>query len=319
MDSMTRTDWFGDSGYRQSTTGLTLRKVHVLLLLLMLASSFALSAVTIMKIHDNQFAVTRTTNIRAEISPTLSLTYYTHWNSTKIDVNAGDQLEGDHIILNATWSQDTEINRTRIEVNATAIPTVISSEQNGNTVEIDTRALGSNFTCMINSTIWFHNGTTLTELVPDVFLGNFFVPVVEVVSPNGHEVWTGANNVTWNAWDLNEDEELTFEVLVSSDSGVTFQLLFAGMTETRFLWDCSAFLNLSTYVVEVRVSDGIFSSYDVSDAPFRAGEIGQPDTTTTTTTTVEEIDPRVIMFLTVLIISSAFIAFVVYYASKSWV
>jgi len=316
---MTRTDWFGDSGYRQSTTGLTLRKVHVLLLLLMLASSFALSAVTIMKIHDNQFAVTRTTNIRAEISPTLSLTYYTHWNSTQIDVNAGDQLEGDHIILNATWSQDTEINRTRIEVNATAIPTVISSEQNGNTVEIDTRALGSNFTCMINSTIWFHNGTTLTELVPDVFLGNFFVPVVEVVSPNGHEVWTGANNVTWNAWDLNEDEELTFEVLVSSDSGVTFQLLFAGMTETRFLWDCSAFLNLSTYVVEVRVSDGIFSSYDVSDAPFRAGEIGQPDTTTTTTTTVEEIDPRVIMFLTVLIISSAFIAFVVYYASKSWV
>jgi len=237
MDSMTRTDCFGDNGYRQSTTGLTLRKVHVLLLLLMLASSFALSAVTMMKIH----------------------------------------------------------------------------------VEIDTRSLGNNFTCMINSTIWFHNGTTLTELVPNVFLGNFFVPVVEVVSPNGYEVWTGANDVTWNAWDLNEDEELTFEVLVSSDSGVTFQLLFAGMTETRFLWDCSTFLNLSTYVVEVRVSDGIFSSYDVSDAPFRAGEIGQPDTTTTTTTMVEEIDPRVIMFLAVLIISSGFIAFVVYYASKSWV
>ncbi len=319
MDSMTGTDWFGDIGHRQSITGLTLRRLHVLLLLLMLASSFALSAVSMMEIHDSQYAVTHTTNTRAEEPPALSLTYYTHWDSTKIDVNAGDQLEGDHIILNATWSLGTEINRTRIEVNATAIPTVISSEQYGNTVEIDTRALNSNFTCVINSTIWFHNGTTLTELVPNVFLGNFFVPVVEVVSPNGYEVWTGANNITWNAWDLNEDEELTFEVLVSSDSGVTFQLLFAGMTETRFLWDCSTFLNLSTYVVEVRVSDGIFSSYDVSDAPFRAGEIGQPDTTITTSTTVEEIDARVIMFLTVLIISSGFIAFVVYYASKRWV
>jgi len=318
MDSMTRIGWFGDIGYRQSTTGLTLRRLHVLLLLLMLASSFALSAVSMIKIHDDQCAVTYTTSIRAEVPPTLSLTYYTHWDSTKIDVNAGDQLEGDHIILNATWGPSTEINRTRIEVNATAIPTVISSEQNGNTVEIDTRALNNNFTCVINSTIWFQNGTTLTELVPDVFLGNFFVPEVEVVSPNGHEVWTGANNITWNAWDLNEDEELTFDVLVSSDSGVTFQLLFAGLTETWFLWDCSTFLNLSTYVVEIRVSDGIFSSYDVSDAPFRAGEIGQPDTTTTTSITMKEIDARVIMFLTVLIISSGFIAFVVYYTSKRW-
>ncbi len=319
MDYMTRTDWFGDIGYRQSIAGLTLRKPHVLLLLLMLVSSLALSAVSMMELHDNQCALARITNTRAEMPPTLSLTYYTHWNSTKVDVNSGDQLEGDHIILNATWSPSTEINRTRIEVNATAIPTVKYSEQNGNTVEIDTRALGSNFTCVINSTIWLHNGTTLAELVPNVFLGNFFVPVVEVVSPNGHEVWTGANNITWNAWDLNENEELTFEVLVSSDSGVTFQLLSTGLTETRFLWDCSTFLNLSTYVVEIRVSDGIFSSHDVSDAPFRAGEIGQPDTTTTTSTTMEEIDPRVIMFLAVLIISSGFIAFVVYYASKSWV
>jgi hypothetical protein len=234
-------------------------------------------------------------------------------------VNAGDQLEGGHIILNATWSPGTEINRTRIEVNATAIPTVISVERNGNTVEIDTQTLRNNFTCVINSTIWFHNGTTLTELVPNVFLGNFFVPVVEVVSPNGYEVWTGTNNITWNAWDLNEDEELTFEVLISSDSGATFQLLSAGLTETWFLWDCSTFLNLSTYIAEVRVSDGIFSSYDVSDAPFRAGEIRPPDTTTTTSTTVEEIDPRVIMFLTVLITSCGFIALVVYYASKRWV
>jgi hypothetical protein len=318
MDSMTGTDWFQDIEHRQFTTGLTLRRLHVLLLLLMLASSFALSAVSMMEIHDSQYAVTYTTNTRAEEPPALSLTYYTHWDSTKIDVNAGDQLEGDHIILNATWSLGTEINRTRIEVNATVIPTVISSEQNGSTVEIDTWALNNNFTCVINSTIWFHNGTTLTKLVPNVFLGNFFVPVVEVVSPNGYEVWTGANNITWNAWDLNEDEELTFEVLVSSDSGVTFQLLFAGLTETWYLWNCSTFLNLSTYVVEVRVSDGSFSSYDVSDAPFRAGEIEQPDTTTTSTT-VERIDARVIMFLTVLIISSGFIAFVVYYASKRWV
>ena len=319
MDSMTGTDWFGNIGYKQPTTGQTIRRPHVLLLLLLLSSSLALSAFSLLRIHDDQCVVPHATNTTAEVSPTLSLTYYTHWDSTKIDVNAEDQLEGDHIILNATWSPGTEINRTRIEVNATAIPAVISSERNGDTVEIDTRALGSNFTCVINSTIWFHNGTTLTELVSNVFLGNFFVPVVDIVSPNGHEVWTGANNVTWNAWDLNEDEELTFEVLVSSDSGVTFQLLSAGLTETWFLWDCSTFLNLSTYVVEVRVSDGIFSSYDISDAPFRAGEIEQPDTTTTPSPTVEAIDPRVVMFLTVLIISSAFIAFVVYYSSKKWV
>ncbi len=69
-----------------------------------------------MRIHDNQCAVTRTTNTRAEEPPALSLTYYTHWDSTKIDVNAGDRLEGDHIFLSFAMGH-TELIKYRLAKN----------------------------------------------------------------------------------------------------------------------------------------------------------------------------------------------------------
>ncbi|RDE14796.1 MAG: hypothetical protein C4K47_03710 [Candidatus Thorarchaeota archaeon] len=228
-------------------------------------------------------------------------------------VHSGDTISGDHIILNATWTPLGLVVKTRIVVNATAIPKAISNESSSTTASVDTRQLGNNASCVIIASAWLYNGTFVEETVTNVFIGNFLVPHVRVISPNGGEHWTGAHNITWFGWDNNSEEELTYEVRLSSDSGLTFQLLSKGLNKTWFTWYTQGFLNISTYVVEIRVSDGIYMNRDTSDAPFTAGDVLVTRTTTTT-------DQGFIigLFISAAIISSAVMSLVVYYAAKRW-
>ena len=214
-----------------------------------------------------------------------NLTFTSKWNTTPTIVNAGDRLIGDRIVLNASWISGEEVNRTRIIVNATAVPLWIINESTESYVTINTRPLGANHTCTINMTAWLINGSSISERIQNVVIANFFTPHIRVISPNGGEVWTGANNITWTAWDNNSQETLTFEVLLSADDGKSFMLLATGIENFWYTWNCSDFLLLDTYLIEVRVSDGIYSSFDRSDDSFTAGEITITSTTSTITVT----------------------------------
>lgn len=255
--------------------------------------------------------------------PKLNLTYYSYWNYTKAPVYSGQKIQGDHITLNATFYPKGLVNKTRIEVNLTALNSVIFEEVNASTIEIDTRNLGNNGTCLINVTAWLANGSIMIKTFENVYLGNFFRPHVSIITPQGGEVWTGRNNITWYAWDNNTGESLTFEVLLSMDGGLTFNLLAAGLTGMWFEWDCSEFIRRDDYVVEVRVSDGIYSSYDRSPE-FTAGDILPTTTTTTTTTTLTNAtnttptDIRPALFISAAIVISAFFAVLVYFIAKKY-
>ena len=130
-------------------------------------------------------------------------------------------------------------------------------------------------------TAWLVNGSVISEKIYNVFIGNFFKPHIRVLSPNGGEQWTGVNNVTWVAWDNNSRETLSFDVLLSADEGKSFILLASGFDTLWYSWNCSSLPILDTYMIEVRVSDGTFNSFDRSDNPFTAGEINITPTSTT--------------------------------------
>jgi hypothetical protein len=90
-------------------------------------------------------------------------------------------------------------------------------------------------------------------------------------------------------------------------------------------WNCSALDKLDTYLVEVRVTDGIYFSSDRSESTFTAGDIVHSTTTSTTTTTTttgtnttSTLDPRLTAFVVILLVSSSVMAIVVYYAAKKW-
>ena len=78
------------------------------------------------------------------------------------------------------------------------------------------------------------NGTVISTEFTDVFIGNFFVPKVEVIAPNGGENWTSQHNITWTASDVNADDALLFDVLFSDDSGTSFEILIESTNQTWF-------------------------------------------------------------------------------------
>lgn len=251
--------------------------------------------------------------------PRLNLTYHTLADPTEIPVLSDSIIAGDHVILRSVWGGSV-VNKSRLEVVALAIPATIAIEQNTPVLVIDTRSLGNNASCFINSTAWLTNGTVLSIVYQNVYIGNYFAPDVMVLSPNGGEEWTGINTIRWHAYDINVDDSLRYDVRISSDSGVTFDTVASSISEKWYNWNCSQYDRLDTYVVEIRATDGIYFSYDLSDSPFMAGEVPTNTTTTITTTsnTTTPIDYRIATFIVVLLSSSIVMALVVYYVAKRW-
>jgi len=254
-------------------------------------------------------------------TPTLNLSYTSRTLLTNTPVKSGDIIAGDHVKLKSVWSPPI-INRSRLEINAHAIPAVLSIEANQATLEIDTRPLGNNASCTITATAWLENGTMIVNEFTNVYIGNFFVPKVNVVSPNGDEDWTSTQNITWKASDVNVDDELLFDVYISSDSGKSFETLVSSTNLTWFELDFTNMYRLDSYLIRVRVTDGIYFSSDTSDSTFTAGTIVTTITTTPTTTpttTTPGLEPRIIAFIAILLFSSGVMALVVYYAARKWV
>ncbi|MDF1541217.1 MAG: hypothetical protein P1Q69_20130, partial [Candidatus Thorarchaeota archaeon] len=165
----------------------------------------------------------------------------------------------------------------------------------GTTFEIDTYDLGANasYALLVNS----QTGTNIQYAmeIPDVTINNFFKPHLENLTIDHVAVQVA---IDWDMFDLNADDNHTYEVLLSSDNGVSFQLVAAGITDTEYEWDSAGFL-IRDYIVQVRVTDSYGLTDSVTSAAFEAGTvtITTSTTTTTTTTTLTDvwlIDPLII-------------------------
>jgi len=292
---------------------LRINKGPVLILLVLLTTALPMTNFTHEHIVQSVSPVNQYHH-SAEI-PHLNLTYTTRTNHTAVNVESGDSIAGDHLTLKAEWTS-SEVNKSRLEVDAHAIPAVIAIEENLTTLELDTRTLGNNATCTIRSTAWLRNGSVLLFEFTDVYIGNYFVPKVTVLTPNGNETWVDVHNITWVGSDQNADDTLLYDVLFSSNSGTTFETVVSSTNLTWFEWDCSNLVNADTYLIEVRVKDGIYFSSDRSDNMFTAGAIVTSTPTPTTTPTGP--DFRIFVFIAILLFSSGVMALVVYYAARKW-
>ncbi|UCE09407.1 MAG: hypothetical protein JSW61_10590 [Candidatus Thorarchaeota archaeon] len=135
------------------------------------------------------------------------------------------------------------------------------------TLTVDTRRYDSDVVLgnevIYETWIWFDNvtlsmdfagrsigGETYEFSFSNLSINNFFAPRVENVTVTGEtEV-----EFTWDIYDLNQHDEHYSQLLISGDSGVTFQLMAANLTEPRFVWDSTGFIR-QIYVGKIRVFD----------------------------------------------------------------
>ena len=151
----------------------------------------------------------------------------------------------------------------------------------GKTFELDTYPLGTNgvFAVAIAS----DTGTNVKFSLEfaGITLINYFAPELSNIAVSG----AGAvKTITWDVSDVNADDTHTFEVLLSADDGVTWQLLDKDLTAHTYSWDSTGFYTRS-YKVEVRVADSYGLTDSIISEPFNGGTINTVTETTTTTTT----------------------------------
>jgi hypothetical protein len=92
-------------------------------------------------------------------------------------------------------------------------------------------------------------------------------PVVNLLSPNGGELWEGEVTVSWTASDA-DDDALLFSLLYSADDGMTWQALKSRISSNQQVLDSSQ-IPASEYArIRILATDGANTAEDDSDSPF---------------------------------------------------
>jgi hypothetical protein len=94
-------------------------------------------------------------------------------------------------------------------------------------------------------------------------------PQVELLSPNGGEIWesTSTYTVTWIGSDP-DGEQLHYALSVSPDGGVTWNPLVLDTTETQWVVDPQRLPGSENSKIRVEVSDGFNIGVDSSNTVF---------------------------------------------------
>ncbi len=129
-------------------------------------------------------------------------------------------------------------------------------------VGLDIPAVGPEVTF---DTYWFHENITLQLQISAATGTNFdlevsypYLTFCNFFAPRLHTINVAVNgsvaDIYWTQSDRNRDDELFFDVLISADSGYTYQLLASRLTSSYFSWNAAGFL-ARNYKIKVRVFD----------------------------------------------------------------
>jgi hypothetical protein len=189
----------------------------------------------------------------------VSLVWTSRWSATPQDVHNDSTLVGDHILLNATFAENSNVTRIDFELLGDDMSNFTSS---GSNTVLDTYSLGANKTVDITVRGYTSTNETVVHELSNVSICNFFEPMVILNEPQA----LGYNrfNFSWNSFDLNQDDETYYSVWLSSDYGLTYMNLGLNLTDSIFVWDSSGFLE-RYYSVKVRGYSLDFSYPDLCD------------------------------------------------------
>lgn len=97
-------------------------------------------------------------------------------------------------------------------------------------------------------------------------------PEVTLTFPNGGQVWggTGTHTIRWVASDQDNDT-LHYSLAYSTDGGVAWIPTAIDLTDTQYVLDVSRLPGGASVLLRVGATDGINTTYDVSDAHLSVG------------------------------------------------
>jgi hypothetical protein len=177
----------------------------------------------------------------------INLTWTSRWSLFPQQVENLSTLAGDHVTLNVTYTGLSEFSKIEMyfaESNLTVSNTTRS-------VRYDTYQIIGNST----QDVHIHVLNALNESVAQaiyltVSFGNWFSPFVIVNYPL--DVGEDVFNFTWSATDQNADDVNFYQVWLSIDGGLSYQILANNLTQTFYLLDVTGFLSRDGFIVRIR-------------------------------------------------------------------
>jgi hypothetical protein len=205
-------------------------------------------------ITDNAAPAGWTTSITMHSITTGSFTYITGGGA----VNVGDDIEGKEFYIGLTWD-------FHIKYTVTPSGSVGGGEQ-------------ADMICTVNVVGYVpENQHDYVYVHCTAFIDAVNPPTVTVTFPNGGESLSGTVAITWDATD-NKGFGLSFDILLSSDSGLSFPTtLVTGLGDIRtWSWDTTPYPDDINYRIKIIVFDTVDYSNDISDNDFAIDNVG-PD------------------------------------------
>ncbi len=162
---------------------------------------------------------------------------------------------GNRISLNITSNDpvvpELEISNITVQLNETGNLHNITSLTDSMTLLLPW--LNHNYTAHILISAKTINGTIIGLSFQNITIHNTFAPIISEVLMIGEGV---VKNITWVVSDFNIDDTLSFDVLLSTDGGTTFQLIASNLSDTTYLWDSTGFA-YTDYIALVRAKDSV--------------------------------------------------------------
>ncbi|MGY5875241.1 MAG: hypothetical protein RTU30_05805 [Candidatus Thorarchaeota archaeon] len=134
----------------------------------------------------------------------------------------------------------------------------------GSTVHYDTYGYYP-FNVTLNLIVTGHTdaNTSFSQYIENITLNNYFTPTVEDIHVESER---SVHSISWTVNDRNVLDTHFFEITVSSDSGLSYQLLTVNLYNTSYIWDSSMFDN-GFYIIQVRAFDDLgFVGVGVSES-----------------------------------------------------
>jgi parallel beta-helix repeat protein len=95
-----------------------------------------------------------------------------------------------------------------------------------------------------------------------------YIPKIDLISPNGGEIWRGVQSILWNATDLDNDD-LFIEIFYKLNKTSNWSILVNGLNNTgEYIWDTTLFNDSANYLIKVKASDLRSNAEDQSESVF---------------------------------------------------
>jgi subtilisin family serine protease len=151
----------------------------------------------------------------------------------------------------------------------------------GNEVTYDTYQFNRNGTFQVQLSAVTETNIDFTVELTALTFENFFSPEFTSVAVTGA---AAVKTITWALDDLNAGDTHTYEVLLSSDDGATYQLIATGLTALSYNWDSTGFA-AGDYKALIRAEDSYGLTAEIESSSFTAGTVTETTTTGTGTGT----------------------------------